>query len=65
VLPKFVTQFRRHSRLGGRLAGSQMASRSSNRQRNAWVVSLLELKPTYRVLEIGFGPGIAIREAAR
>jgi ubiquinone/menaquinone biosynthesis C-methylase UbiE len=42
-----------------------MASRSSNRQRNVWVVSQLELKPTYRVLEIGFGPGIAIREAAR
>jgi ubiquinone/menaquinone biosynthesis C-methylase UbiE len=42
-----------------------MATRSSNRQRNLWVVSLLDLEPGSRVLEIGFGPGIAIREAAR
>jgi ubiquinone/menaquinone biosynthesis C-methylase UbiE len=41
-----------------------MATRSSNRQRNVWVVSLLDVTPADRVLEIGFGPGIAIREAA-
>jgi ubiquinone/menaquinone biosynthesis C-methylase UbiE len=41
-----------------------MAHRSSNRRRNAWVVSLLDVARTDRVLEIGFGPGIAIREAA-
>jgi ubiquinone/menaquinone biosynthesis C-methylase UbiE len=42
-----------------------MALRPSNRQRNAWAVSLLELQPSDRVLEVGFGPGIAIREIAR
>jgi ubiquinone/menaquinone biosynthesis C-methylase UbiE len=42
-----------------------MAHRRSNQQRNRWAVSLLELQPTDRVLEIGFGPGIAIAELAR
>jgi len=42
-----------------------MAHRSSNRRRNAWAVSLLDARPHDRVLEIGFGPGLAIRELAR
>jgi ubiquinone/menaquinone biosynthesis C-methylase UbiE len=41
------------------------AHRPSNRQRNIWAVSLLNVRPTDRVLEIGFGPGIAIAEFAR
>ncbi|MEU4573153.1 class I SAM-dependent methyltransferase [Nonomuraea sp. ATR24] len=41
------------------------ALRPSNRQRNRWAVSLLDVRPTDRVLEIGFGPGIAIAELAR
>jgi SAM-dependent methyltransferase len=36
-----------------------------NRQRNRCVVSLLEVQPTDRVLEIGFGPGLAIAELSR
>ncbi|MEU8802133.1 methyltransferase domain-containing protein [Spirillospora sp. NPDC048819] len=42
-----------------------MAHRRSNRQRNRWAASLLNVGPTDRVLEIGFGPGIAIAELAR
>jgi SAM-dependent methyltransferase len=42
-----------------------MASRPSNRQRNRWVVALLDVRPTDRVLEIGFGPGLAIAGLAR
>ena len=42
-----------------------MALRPSNRQRNRWAVALLDVGPTDRILEIGFGPGTAIREAAR
>jgi ubiquinone/menaquinone biosynthesis C-methylase UbiE len=42
-----------------------MALRPSNRHRNHWAVSLLAVEPTDRFLEVGFGPGIAIREAAR
>src|SRR5262245_9314295 len=39
-----------------------MALRLSNRQRNVWAIGLLGVEPTDRVLDIGFGPGIAIRE---
>ncbi len=42
-----------------------MAHRSSNRRRNVWVVSLLDISPTDHVLEIGFGPGIAVEEVSR
>jgi ubiquinone/menaquinone biosynthesis C-methylase UbiE len=41
-----------------------MALRPSNRYRSQWAVTLLDVQPTDRFLEIGFGPGIAIREAA-
>jgi ubiquinone/menaquinone biosynthesis C-methylase UbiE len=42
-----------------------MAHRPSNRQRSGWVVSLLSVRPADRVLEIGFGPGVAIAELVR
>jgi SAM-dependent methyltransferase len=60
-----VSQFIRPRGFGGWLAGWEMALRPSNRTRNAWAVRLLEVGPTDRVLEIGFGPGIAIRELSR
>jgi ubiquinone/menaquinone biosynthesis C-methylase UbiE len=42
-----------------------MAHRASNRKRNTWAVSLLDVRSDDRVLEIGFGPGLAIRELSR
>lgn len=42
-----------------------MATRGSNRQRNAWTIELLDLKPHDRFLEVGFGPGIALAMAAK
>jgi SAM-dependent methyltransferase len=48
----------------GRLAGYIMANRPSNIERNDWALSLLEIKPADRILEIGFGPGIAAGKAA-
>jgi SAM-dependent methyltransferase len=51
--------------IGGHLAGWVMAHRSSNVRRNHWVVSLLDVQPGDRVLEVGFGPGLAIREISR
>jgi SAM-dependent methyltransferase len=42
-----------------------MALRLSNRNRNQWAVALLEVQPQDHILEIGFGPGLAIRELAR
>ena len=58
-------QFGHPTGLGGRAAGLVMANRSSNRKRNAWAVSLLDVQPDDRVLEIGFGPGLAILELSR
>src|SRR5215471_12847440 len=49
----------------GRVAAWEMAHRPSNRQRSGWVVSLLDVRPADQVLEIGFGPGVAIAALAR
>lgn len=49
----------------GQLNGLLFAYRSSNRRRNKWVVGLLDVQPADRILEIGFGPGVAIAEFAR
>jgi ubiquinone/menaquinone biosynthesis C-methylase UbiE len=58
-------QFGRPTGFWGRGAGLLMAHRSSNRKRNAWAVSLLDVRPDDRVLEIGFGPGLAILKLGR
>jgi SAM-dependent methyltransferase len=49
----------------GSVNGWVFAHRPSNRQRNRWVVSLLGVRPADRVLEIGFGPGLAVAKLAR
>jgi SAM-dependent methyltransferase len=49
----------------GSVTGWMFAHRPSNRQRNRWAVSLLDVQPTDRVLEIGFGPGLAVAELTR
>ncbi len=60
-----VGQFGRPHGLVGHLVGWALATRPSNRQRNLWVVSLLDVAPADRVLEIGFGAGIAIQALGR
>jgi len=60
-----VSQFMHPRGVVGHLVGWEMALRPSNRKRNVWAVSLLGVRPADRVLEIGFGPGIAIRELAQ
>lgn len=62
---RIVGQFMHPRGLTGRLVGWEMALRPSNRRRSAWAVALLDVQPADRVLEIGFGPGIAVRELAR
>ncbi len=64
VVSAVVSQFMHPRGTLGRLAGWEMALRSSNRRRNLWAVDLLDIQPSDRVLEIGFGPGIAIRAFA-
>src|ERR1700683_3495423 len=49
----------------GSVTGWMFAHRPSNRQRNSWVVSLLAVRPADRVLEIGFGPGLAVADLVR
>ena len=49
----------------GRVTAWEMAHRPSNRQRSRWVVSLLGVQPADQVLEIGFGPGVAIAQLVR
>ena len=58
-------QFGRPTGLWGIAAGLLMTHRTSNRRRNAWAVSLLDVRRDDRVLELGFGPGLAIRELSR
>jgi ubiquinone/menaquinone biosynthesis C-methylase UbiE len=65
LLRRIVLQFHHPRGLPGRLVGWEMALRTSNRRRNAWAVSLMDVQPSDRVLELGFGPGIAVREIAR
>lgn len=65
MIAAVVGQFGHPRGAAGKVAGWVMAHRSSNRQRNSWVVSLLDVRPTDRVLEIGFGPGLAIAELSR
>jgi len=60
-----IGQAHRPRGTAGRVTAWEMARRPSNRQRNRWVVSLLDVQPADRVLEIGFGPGVAIAELAR
>ncbi len=49
----------------GHVAGMIMASQASNRARNSWTISLLDIQPDDRVLEIGFGPGVAVQEVSK
>ena len=56
------TQFAKPAGAMGWVAGQLMARR--NRDQSLWVFSLLDLKPSEHVLEIGFGPGMDIERAS-
>ena len=58
-----VSQFKRPHGLLGELAGYTMSSRPSNIRRNQWTLELLDLQHGDHLLEVGFGPGLAIENA--
>lgn len=58
-------QFGRPSGFWGAIVGEVMANARSNQERVQWTIEQLELQPSDRVLEIGFGPGYAIAEACK
>lgn len=59
-----MSQFRRPRGALGYLAGQIMSHRRSNLERNDWVLSLLQIEPVDRILEIGFGPGVTVGKVA-
>jgi len=59
-----VRQFGNPTGLLGRLVGFVMTVRPSNRRRSALTLERLDISPDDQVLEIGFGPGLAIARAA-
>ena len=65
IIKAVIGQFGNPRGAAGSLAGWEMAHRPSNRKRNEWVVSLLDVRPADQILEIGFGPGVAIAETGR
>jgi ubiquinone/menaquinone biosynthesis C-methylase UbiE len=58
MLARFVRQFSGPTGALGRVAGLFMARK--NRALNEWIVALLDAGPTDRVVEIGYGPGLAV-----
>ncbi|WP_214321838.1 class I SAM-dependent methyltransferase [Nonomuraea sediminis] len=65
ILMAVVRQFGRPRGAAGSVAGWVMAHRDSNRLRNSWVAALLDVRPEEKVLEVGFGPGLAVAELSR
>ena len=55
-------QYRRPSGLLGRYIGAGMAR--DHRPENEWTVALVDPQPADRILEIGFGPGVAVELVA-
>lgn len=65
LLSKFTDigqHYRRPSGFMGQIIGNSMAQQHV--PENDWTVSLLDVQPTDAILEVGFGPGIAIERVA-
>ena len=58
---QIIRQFSNPSGMAGTLAGYIMSYRKSNLERNKWATEVLKIIDDDHILEIGFGPGIAIK----
>jgi ubiquinone/menaquinone biosynthesis C-methylase UbiE len=65
LVSKIVRQFAKPHGLLGQLVGLILAHRASNVRRAQWTVDLLALSRGQRVLEIGCGPGVALKACLR
>jgi ubiquinone/menaquinone biosynthesis C-methylase UbiE len=59
---RIAEQLRRPQGSWGVMTGIFMSL--ANRKVNEWTISLLDIQPTDHVLEVGFGPGLAIHKVA-
>ena len=57
---KIAKQLSRPTGFWGKLIGIGM--KHGNRSLNEWTIEQLNLKPSDRVLEVGFGPGLSIKQ---
>lgn len=58
-------QFGRPAGFWGSIVGRIMACTPSNHARVDWTVALLKIRSDDRVLEVGFGPGMAIEQVSK
>ncbi len=58
-----VEQFGNPRGFLGTIAGLIMRVRPSNRERNLRTLGILDIQPADQVLEVGFGPGLAVERA--
>lgn len=65
IKDRIIAQFRKPTGTPGHLAGLLMSKRRSNIERNRWTLDLLDIQPDNNVLEVGFGPGVAIQMLAQ
>ena len=61
-LQSIYAQFGNPHGFWGNVAGKIMSA--NNRERNYWTLELLNIEPQHAVLEVGFGPGIAVKRAS-
>lgn len=62
IARKLAEQFRQPRGFFGKLMGFLLSR--VNRQANEWTLGVLDIHPTDQVLEVGFGPGLAMQKAA-
>ena len=60
MLNSFYKQFGNPAGFMGNIVGKILAA--NNKERTGWVLSFMDVKPDDKILEIGYGPGLAIEK---